>query len=344
MAKQENQTKDKLNIAIIGYGRFGRILAEILYPFGKIFIISQRQIKNKKVKQIDYADLKLMDWVIPAVPISALKKTLKKISPNLAKGSLVMDVSSVKVYPCQWLKKYLPKNMEILGTHPMFGPDSAKYGLDGMQMVICPVRVSSKRLKQVINIFRKLGLKIIKTTSQKHDRQSAVSLAMVHFVGRGLEKIGIKEQEISTLGFKILLQVCENVNNDTWELFYDMHHYNPYAKKIRESFLRSLQEVNLMLSLDIWREIDSLDVLRKKINMIDKDIFNLFKQRFILVNQIGKIKRKDNLPIKDRKREQEMINRIVKQANLDKKFIMAIYKLIFSKSCSLQQKRRKKLC
>ncbi len=240
----------KLKIAIIGFGRFGKLLRDILSPYGNIFVLSRKKV-NAAFNPIKYQDLQSMDWVILAVPINALEKVLKKISPFLSPQTLVMDVASVKVYPCRWMKEILPADVDILGTHPMFGPDSIVEGLENLQMVFCPVRISDKNLFQVKKIFQKIGLKVIETTPQNHDRQSAISLALVHFIGRGLEKIGIQNQEISTLGFKRLLQLKSNVVSDTQELFFDMHNFNPYAAKTRQDFLNALQKINLMLKLKI---------------------------------------------------------------------------------------------
>lgn len=239
--------KNKLNIAIIGFGRFGALLAEIMSPLGNVFIISSREINNKKFKQIGYEDLGIIDIVIPAVPISAVENMLKKINPFLKKGSLVMDVSSVKVWPCRYLKKEIRKDVEIIGTHPMFGPDSAKNGLKDLQMVICPLRQSKKTLDFVKNVFRKMGLKIIVTTPEDHDRQAAMNLALVHFIGRGLGKMGVKKQEIMTKGFERLLTVNETVNNDTWQLYLDMNKFNPYSRSIRASFIKELIKLENMI-------------------------------------------------------------------------------------------------
>jgi len=230
----------KKNIAIIGYGRFGRLLSEILMPFGKISIVTDQKIRNKNLSLIEYPDLERMDWVIPAVPISALESTLKKIAPFLKKGSLVMDVCSVKVYPCKLLKKYVPEGVQIIGTHPMFGPDSAKNGLEGLQMVICPLRQTAKALREVRVAFSRLKLKIIQITPQDHDKQAAKNLALVHFIGRALKMIGVQKQKITTLGYERLLGINETVNNDTWQLFFDMQKYNPYAGKVRSDFLKGL--------------------------------------------------------------------------------------------------------
>jgi len=241
---KSNQDK-KMNIAIIGYGRFGRLLAKMLYPYGKIHIVEKKEIKITKGKKIGLPELKDMDWVIPAVPISELKDGLKEMSPFLKKGSLVMDVCSVKTYPCQWLKRYIPSGIEVLGTHPMFGPDSAKNGLAGLQIVLCPIRISKTTLRKIKRAFRELQLKTIVTTPRTHDQQAAKSLALVHYLGRALAKIKISQQLISTLGFARLLTVNETVENDTWQLFYDMHNFNPYAKRARKDFVKALQGLEL---------------------------------------------------------------------------------------------------
>jgi prephenate dehydrogenase len=235
----------KLKIAIIGYGRFGQLLARILSPYADIFIVSSRKIKG--VKQIDYEDLGEVDMVIPCVPISKFEEIIKTINPFLKKNAIVMDVCSVKIFPVKIMKKYLRPDIQILATHPMFGPDSAKNGLTGLQMVVCPIRINEAQLKSILNIFKKLNLKLIQTTPEQHDKEAAQCLALVHFIGRGLAAINIKKENITTLGFDRLLAVNETVNNDTWELFLDMHHYNPYTKKIRQNFIDELKKLNKIL-------------------------------------------------------------------------------------------------
>ncbi len=142
------------------------------------------------------------------------------------------------------MSKVLPKNVEIIGTHPMFGPDSAKYGLKGLQVIVCPVRSSEQSRKYITAVFKDLELEVIKTTAQKHDRESARSLALVHFLGRGLTDINVKKQAISSLGYERLLTVNETVTNDSWQLFQDMHQYNPYAKKLRQDYIKALKDLD----------------------------------------------------------------------------------------------------
>lgn len=237
-------------IAIIGFGRFGKLFANILSDDFDVFVISNTDEVGEKFVKIDYNDLSKMDLVIPCVPISAMVSVLRRIAPVLRSGSVVMDVCSVKVNPCKWMDDELPKNVNILGSHPMFGPDSVKGGISGLSIVFCPIRISDERYNTIKNIFHKLKLKTIETIPDDHDKQVAISLSLVHFIGRGLDELSLVNQEISTLGFKRLMQLRSNVVNDSIELFNDMHKFNPHAKEIRRKYLKSLQKVNSMLDLD----------------------------------------------------------------------------------------------
>jgi len=240
-----------MTIGIIGFSRFGQLLAKILKPYAEVLVYN-RSDKSSDAKElgVTWSTLEQVcqcDWVIVSVAISATEEMIKKIAPLLKKGGLVMDVCSVKVFPSQWLEKYISKDNEIMATHPMFGPDSAKNGTKDLQWVLCPLRVNDATLNKVKDILNKLEVKIIKTTPEEHDRQAAVSLSLVHFIGRGLEEFGIKPLEISTLGFERILRVNETVTHDSFQLFLDMQKYNPYAKEARERFIESLNKVNKII-------------------------------------------------------------------------------------------------
>jgi len=237
-----------MTIGIIGFSRFGQLLAKILKPHGEIFVWNRsdksQDAKNLGVNLVELEKVCQCDWVFVAVAISAAEFIIKKIAPLIKKGSLVMDVCSVKVLPAKWLQAYLPQEVEIMATHPMFGPDSAKEGTKDLQWVICPLRISSVRLDEVRKVLRGLGVNITETTPDDHDQQTAVSLALVHFIGRGLEEFGFKDQLIKTLGFERLLKVNETVSHDSFQLFLDMQRFNPYTKKTRKKFIKALKKVN----------------------------------------------------------------------------------------------------
>ncbi len=232
----------KKKIAIIGCGRFGFLLTQILKEYGEIFVIDKKKVK-KDLNQIDHSGLSDMDWVIFAVPISGMEEAVLESLEFLKPKTLVMDVCSVKTYPLEIFKKHLPSSIEVLGTHPMFGPDSAKYGLEGLQLILTPQRISPASLSEVKEIFSELELSLLEMTPEEHDRQIAKSLTLVHYLGRALSKMDLRGLRVTTLGLERLMAIDETVSNDSWQLFFDMNHYNPYTEQVRQNLRDILEDL-----------------------------------------------------------------------------------------------------
>ncbi|MDD5731682.1 MAG: prephenate dehydrogenase/arogenate dehydrogenase family protein [Patescibacteria group bacterium] len=234
-----------MKIAVIGFSRFGQLWATLMKDFGEVLVFDRNPERKDVAQKMgvnfftfeELDELKKADLVFISVAMSATEEVIKKIKGYLKPGSVVADVCSVKVLPCQWLVDNMPENVSLLGTHPMFGPDSIKNGMIGRQIVLCPLRIPEEKLNEIRQIFQKIGLEIIETTPQDHDQQSAYSLAMVHFIGRGLEKLDLNGIKIRTLGFDMLMQLKENVSHDSWQLFHDMQKFNPYAEEARKKLI-----------------------------------------------------------------------------------------------------------
>lgn len=229
----------KKTFGIIGFGRFGQLAAKHLKNHFKVFV-SNRSDKSKEAKKIGVVLTSVeecagKDIVLICVPISEFENILKRIIPFLKKGSLVLDACSVKEEPVKTMKKLVPKDCECISTHPLFGPDSAKDGLNGKKIVLCPVR--TKHLKQVKDFLTSLGLIVIVTTPEDHDNQMAKSLALVHFIGKVLLNTGIKKTEISTPTHERLMELVDIVKNDTQQLAVDMQLHNRFTKKIRKKLI-----------------------------------------------------------------------------------------------------------
>jgi len=235
-------------IGIIGYGRFGRLMARYLssevrvevYRRGQKAVAQQRRgVAFKSLEEVCRQRI-----VIPAVPISQMEAVLTEMAPFLSANTLVIDVCSVKVYPCELMMKLLPEKVSILGTHPMFGPDSAAGSLSGKKIVLCPQRVELRPLHRIRAFLAARGLTVIETTPEEHDRKIAVSLALTHFIGRSLSRFDARPMDIDTEGYQRLLHTLETVENDTWQLFEDMHRYNPFSRQVREAFLTAARQIH----------------------------------------------------------------------------------------------------
>ncbi len=77
--------------------------------------------------------------------------------------------------------------------------------------------------------------------------------------------------------------------------------------------------------------------LRKNIDEIDDQIIFLLEKRFEVCDRIGAEKRKFNVPIESRYREQEILEKITKTDYKYSKEISEIFKDIFCKSKNLQR-------
>ncbi len=237
-------------IGIIGYGRFGRLMAKYLSKDFKVFISSSKKIrKTKSMIPARIEEVCKQDVIIPCVPISEFEGVLKKIRTKLKKDSLVMDVCSVKEYPVALMKKVLPGEIQILGSHPMLGPDSAADSLEGRKIVLCRVRVKDELYNKIIEYLKKQKLVIIETAPKKHDEEISKSLVLTHFIGRALIECDAKKLKIDTEGYKRLMRILEVVKNDTLQLFYDMNHYNKYSTGMRKKFINALEKIDERLKL-----------------------------------------------------------------------------------------------
>ncbi len=240
-----------MEIGIIGFGRFGKLLTKYLSGDFKVYV-SSRSSKDGEIQKANGIPASIeevcsKDMVIPCVPISHFEETLKDIKGMLKDNSLVVDVCSVKEYPIKLMKGMLPKKVQILATHPMFGPDSAAESLKGNKIALCKIRVNNERYEKIKSYLKEKGLIVIETTPEKHDMESAKSLLLTHFIGRALIELGATSMEIDTEGYKRLMKILDTVKNDTTQLFEDMNKYNKYSKKIRGDFIKALNSINRRL-------------------------------------------------------------------------------------------------
>jgi prephenate dehydrogenase len=158
-----------------------------------------------------------------------------------------MDTCSVKSMPVKWMQEFLPPEVHILATHPMFGPDSARGGIEGLPMILHPVRLENSELRRWRRFFEGMGLSVKLMEPELHDRQAAFTQGLTHYLGRVLTELELEPSPIASLGYRKLLEIIEQTCNDSWQLFYDLQQYNPYTKQMRDGLAASLGEVKRRL-------------------------------------------------------------------------------------------------
>jgi len=238
-------------LGLIGFGAFGQLAATHLRDH--FHIVAADAVDRSE----DAADIGV-DWgsveqaaacpyVLLAVPVQSFASLLTTIREHLQPGALVIDVASVKLAPVAAMQAVLPDTVEIIGTHPMFGPQSAATGLAGHRVVVCPVR--TQRLDEVQAFLEEeLGLDVYVCDAETHDREIAQTQALAQFVGRALAQLEESESPVRTPGYNLFREVAETVGDDSWELFFAIQSLNPYAAGMRDELLGHLQDLQQRLA------------------------------------------------------------------------------------------------
>lgn len=241
-------------VGVYGLGRFGSFWASVLarhFPVKGYSRTAERQVPSG-VERASEDEVLQCDVLFLAVAISAMDEVLRRIGPKIGNGTIVFDTCSVKMYPIELMKKHLAPQVQVIGTHPMFGPDSGRNGVEGLPIVFCPVRVGEAKAEEWRQLFRSMGLQVKDLTAEEHDREVAFTQGITHFIGRVLEDLNLHPSEIATIGYAKLLEIIEQTCNDPWQLFVDLQRFNPYTADMRVALFTSLKKIkeSLESSLD----------------------------------------------------------------------------------------------
>lgn len=236
-------------VGVYGIGRFGSFWAQMLSRRCEVLAAgrTQRPLPSP-IQFVRVEELAQVDSIFLCVSISSIPEVVDSLATVLRPGQLVLDTCSVKSFPVREMVNRLPQNVQIVATHPMFGPDSAAERTDPLPIITWPVRVDDDRYSRWQTLFQQLGMRVIQMSPEEHDREAAFTQGITHYIGRVLARMELKPSEISTLGYRRLLQVMEQTCNDPIQLFRDLQRYNPYTRTMREQLRRAEEEIELMLN------------------------------------------------------------------------------------------------
>ncbi len=233
-------------IAVIGYGRFGRLLAHHLGKFSTVCVFDKRGIRNIEpgIARANLRRAAACPVIIIAVPIGELRALLRSMGPLVNPGALVIDVCSVKEEPLRWMREYLPQSVWILGSHPLFGPSSASLGVRGKSIVLCNVRMSRTLLTTVHKQLNRAGIKIIPMTPSAHDRWIARTLFLTQVIGRAAAGIIKNVEGLPTAAYGHLLGLTKIATADSARLVCDIYAYNRHARSVCRALEQSLKTLS----------------------------------------------------------------------------------------------------
>ena len=194
-----------MKIAIIGLGLIGGSMARRLRGFHNCTIAAYNRTKetlllakqdgaidegySSPADAMDGADLIIM-CLYPKLNVDFIRDNLNKIKP----GAVITDVTGIKGYMVRELKKFLPKNIDFIGGHPMAGREVGGYKsstdtlFDNASYIITPTPENKPENVALIRDMAKyIGCRTVMTTTpDEHDAIIAYTSQLMHVVAVAL--------------------------------------------------------------------------------------------------------------------------------------------------------------
>jgi prephenate dehydrogenase len=140
------------------------------------------------------------------------------------------------------MKKTLPDHVAIVGTHPLFGPQSGKNGIKGLNVAVCNVR--GDRAAGVAAFLRDtLKLNVFETTAEDHDRQLAYVQGLTHLLAKVVVSLDLPEFQLTTKTYDLMTEMVGMIRYDSDELFKAIERENPFTVEAKKSFFAAARKL-----------------------------------------------------------------------------------------------------
>ncbi len=246
-----NSKCQNTSLGIVGFGAFGQLAARHLGQHFQVTAYDPSPDVAKAAQQLGVRltslhAVSLADVILIAAPVSSFEQVVREIAVACKPGALIVDVGSVKTGPSEIMRRLLPGDVEIVATHPLFGPQSAATGIEGLKIAICPIQ--GRRHTRLAAFLRKaLELTVIVTTPEDHDQEAAVVQGLTHLIAKVLLRMGPLPTRMTTKSFDLLSEAISMVQHDAPEVFDAIEKANPYAETVRHRFFDLAASLNVEL-------------------------------------------------------------------------------------------------
>lgn len=188
------------------------------------------------------AEVKRSDIVLVSVLIDKTEEMIRQVAPHMRPGSLIMDVTSIKSEPVKAMAAYAAEGVEVLGTHPMFGPTMP--GLRGQTIILTPgPGRTGKWLSVMQSLFQSDGAHVEVLDAEDHDQIMAVVQALTHFayigIGAALRALDFdveRSRRFMSPVYEIMLDFVGRILDQDPELYASIQK-NPKATAVRQTFI-----------------------------------------------------------------------------------------------------------
>ena len=243
-SEQSPKRLDKTKILIVGgTGGMGRLFARFLALRGATVKLAGRQIDKTRMaaKEIEVEagtilDVANSDVVILSVPIEESLRVATETASLMTEGSLLIDLASVKAGISDKISEKIPKNIEYVSLHPLFGPSTDHF--QDQAIIVISYRAGQKWSK-LARVLQANGAKLVTMLAAQHDKAMAYAQGLHHFalISLGITLDGLGGQprpgSLSDTEKRIATLL------ESWDTIMGIQQLNPFIPEIRKKFLET---------------------------------------------------------------------------------------------------------
>jgi len=288
------------NILIIGCGLIGSSLLRVIDKkkiCKKIFVYEKSKANIIKIEKLKLPCLITNDFknVIPKIdliifctPMSEYTKIISKINKYLTSKTIITDVGSSKEIPLALIKKKLKKGISWTSSHPISGSEVSgpEFGdsnlfLGKWCILIKEKDTNKKHLVFLEKFWKKVGSKVVKMNSKKHDSVFSMTSHLPHLIAYNLVKSAqdFEKQKkydlikYSAGGLRDFSRIAAS-NEIMWRDIFFNNQSN--ISKVIDLFIQNLksfkQDIKSKNNKSIIKKLIETKKVRKKIIKLKQDI------------------------------------------------------------------------
>lgn len=133
------------------------------------------------------------DLLLFCTPVDCIAEGVLEAAPHCAPGTLLTDAGSVKERICRRLEGKLPKGITFIGSHPLAGSEKNGFehaDADLFCRRVCVVTPGGDTpppmLARLKRFWEALGMRVVETSPQEHDRLLAATSHLPHVLAAAL--------------------------------------------------------------------------------------------------------------------------------------------------------------
>ncbi len=227
-------------IGIIGgEGRMGQWFARFFKDSGCQVLSSDLKTTISSEQLVADSDI-----VVFSVPISVTVDVIESLLPVIRSEQLLIDLTSIKQPAVQAM---LASNAEVLGLHPMFGPQIDS--IVGQTVVMCKAR--PRAITPFIEeLLVRSGVLLCQSTPEEHDKMMAIIQGLNHFMALVMadcfRRIGVdigRSLDFSSPIYRMRMAMVGRVLAQDPRLYAEIEILNPASLGPIGKFIESAKEL-----------------------------------------------------------------------------------------------------